>query len=208
MSSNYTHFTRGQTDGTFSSRYWQTVTTFISFLLFTICCTLIKSNYRLGKYEKHEHWVFFKNRRRPFFCTRVGGALISDPVEMIPASSRYLRQPSFLRWLCSREGPCLLLLWLVIGPVNASVSCTASLPLTHFFLLSDRVKQKFSYIQNKTINEERICCSCFPGIQEEKSISLLPSEKLFNIHCPGNKGYKSFILKLPSEALYYKCQKL
>lgn len=41
------------------SRAWQTVATFISFLLFTICCTLIKSNYRLGKYEKHECWGFF-----------------------------------------------------------------------------------------------------------------------------------------------------
>lgn len=32
-------------------------------------CILIKSNYRLEKYEKHECWAFFKNRR-PFspFC--------------------------------------------------------------------------------------------------------------------------------------------
>ena len=90
MSSNYTHFTRGQTDGTFSSRYWQTVTTFISFLLFTICCTLIKSNYRLGKYEKHERWVFFKNRKRPFSSTCLAGALVLDPAERIPAFSRNL----------------------------------------------------------------------------------------------------------------------
>lgn len=90
MSSNYTHFTRGQTDGTFSSRYWQTVTTFISFLLFTICCTLIKSNYRLGKYEKHERWVFFKNRKRPFSSICLAGALVLDPAERIPAFSRNL----------------------------------------------------------------------------------------------------------------------
>ena len=40
-------------------------------LLFAVYyfCILIKSNYRLEKYEKHECWAFFKNRR-PFsqFC--------------------------------------------------------------------------------------------------------------------------------------------
>lgn len=43
-------------------------------LLFAVYyfCILIKSNYRLEKYEKHECWAFFKNRR-PFSPFRVDG---------------------------------------------------------------------------------------------------------------------------------------
>jgi len=42
---------------------------------------LIKSNYRLQKYEKYECWVFFKNRRRPFVLIYTDRALILDPIE-------------------------------------------------------------------------------------------------------------------------------
>lgn len=154
MSSNYTHFTRGQTDGAFSPRSWQTVTTFISFLLFTICCTLIRSNYRLGKYGKHEWWVFFKNRRRPLSHSLLTGSHF-----------RSYRDDSRVKVLCRLfAGNCpFRLVPVVTAPQHPAVFSNSSLcrfPCTPF-VLDSQVKQTFTCAWDKMNNAEAQHCSCF-----------------------------------------------
>lgn len=127
---------------------------------------MIKRNYRLGKYEKHECWVSFKNRRRPFSSICIDGALILDPIEMIPAFSRYFEAASVSAMAIQQGISMLTDHRLILGPVNTLICfrTAASFSLTCVpFVPSDQVKQKFTWAPNKEINAEIDRRYCFPG---------------------------------------------
>lgn len=55
---------------------------------------MIKSNYRLGKYEKHECWVFFKNRMRPFSHFMLLALSFQTRLKRYPFSRHWGGRPS------------------------------------------------------------------------------------------------------------------
>lgn len=85
-------------------------------------CILIKSNYRLEKYEKHECWAFFKNRRpfSPFcvdgFATRsitrhlTSAPCILEMVEALPAPQT-----------ASERFPWQLTIWFLQSPSTTCI---------------------------------------------------------------------------------------
>lgn len=128
---------------------------------------MIKSNYRLGKYEKHECWVFFKNRMRPFSHSMLIALSFQTRLKRYPFSRHWGGRPSepalqqgismFANY-SSHQSP-------IKTPHFFLAAASLSLPRIPF------AKQKLTCACNRMNNAKSIAIVCIAF----RKISLFPS---------------------------------